>query len=140
VAVAPVIPGLTCHELERVLAAAADAGAASASWVLLRLPHELKALFEDWLAEHRPERRARVLSLVRQSRGGRLNDARFGERMTGRGPIAELIAARFAAGCERCGLARRDGRRLRSDRFGSPEARAQRDLFEPAPPADRENG
>ena len=129
VSVAPVIPGLTCHELERVLRAAADAGAVSASWVLLRLPHELKELFEDWLATHRPHRRARVLSLVRQSRGGRLNDAAFGERMKGEGPLADLIAARFAAGCRRFGLARRDGRRLRADRFGPPEARAQADLF-----------
>mgnify|MGYP006278081703 FL=1 len=140
VSVAPVIPGLTCHELEGILRAAAAAGAVSASWVLLRLPHELKVLFEDWLAEHRPDRRARVLSLIRQSRGGRLNDASFGGRMTGDGPVAGLIADRFKAGCRRFGLAGRDGRRLRTDRFGPPEARAQADLFAPAGGAMPENG
>ncbi|NBB70440.1 MAG: PA0069 family radical SAM protein [Alphaproteobacteria bacterium] len=140
VAVAPVIPGLTCHELEAILRAAAEVGAVSASWVLLRLPHELRELFDAWLAEHRPERRARVLSLVRQSRGGRLNDAAFGTRMTGEGPIAELVAARFAAGCRRFGLAERDRRRLRADRFGPPEARAQADLFAAAPAGAPENG
>jgi DNA repair photolyase len=140
VSVAPVIPGLTCHELEGILRAAAAAGAVSASWVLLRLPHELRELFEDWLAEHRPDRRARVLSLIRQSRGGRLNDARFGGRMTGDGPIAELIAARFKAGCRRFGLAGRDTRRLRTDLFGPPEARAQADLFAQARGATPENG
>jgi DNA repair photolyase len=106
----------------------------------LRLPHELKELFEDWLAEHRPERRARVLSLVRQSRGGRLNDPRFDDRMKGAGPLAELIAARFAAACNRFGLARRDARRLRCDLFAPPEARAQRDLFEPRRAGALENG
>jgi len=140
VAVAPVIPGLTCHELERILRAAAEAGAESAFWVLLRLPHELKELFEDWLAEHRPDRRARVMSLVRQSRGGRLNDPRFGDRMTGEGPIARLIAARFAAACNRFGLAGRDARRLRSDLFAAPEARAQPDLFAPTRGGAMENG
>jgi DNA repair photolyase len=140
VSVAPVIPGLTCHEVEAILRAAADAGAVSANWVLLRLPHELEELFEDWLAEHRPDRRARVLSLVRQSRGGRLNDAAFGARMKGEGPIAELIAARFAAGCRRFGLARRDARPLRTDLFGPPEARAQADLFADMAATAAENG
>jgi len=129
VSVAPVIPGLTCHEIERVLAAAADAGASSASWVLLRLPHELRALFDDWLAAHRPDRRGRVLSLVRQSRDGRLNDATFGARMKGEGPVAELIAARFANARRRFGLAGRDRRPLRTDLFAAPERRAQPDLF-----------
>jgi len=140
VAVAPVIPGLTCHELEAILRAAADAGAVSASWVLLRLPHELEELFDDWLAEHRPERRARVLSLVRQSRGGRIDAAAFGTRMKGEGPIAELVAARFAAGCRRLGLAGRDRRRLRDDLFGPPETRAQAELFGAAPAGAAENG
>ncbi len=139
VAVAPVVPGLTCHELERILRAAADAGATTASWVMLRLPHELKPLFEDWLAQHRPDRRERVLSLIRQSRGGRLNDAAFGRRMKGEGPIAELVAARFAAGCRRFGLGARDRRRLRTDRFAPPAPPAQGELFEPPGPPP-ENG
>jgi DNA repair photolyase len=129
VSAAPVIPGLTCHELERILHAAADAGAVSASWVLLRLPHELREIFADWLTAHRPDRRARVLSLVRQTRGGRLNDTAFGARMTGAGPLAELIAARFDAARRRSGLGTRDERRLRTDRFGPPEARRQGELF-----------
>lgn len=129
VAVAPIIPGLNCHELEGLLRAAARAGATSASWVLLRLPHELKELFEDWLATHRPDRRARVLSLLRQTRGGGLNDAAYGSRMKGRGPVAELIAARFANACRRFKLERRDRRVLRTDLFGPPEGRGQGDLF-----------
>ncbi len=140
VATAPVIPGLTCHELERLLASAAEAGAVSASWVLLRLPHELADLFDEWLAAHRPDRRARVLSLVRQCRGGRLDDSAFGTRMRGEGPIARMIADRFDAACRRYGLARRDRRRLRVDRFGPPEARAQGELFADASATGLENG
>ena len=102
---APMIPGLNDAEMERILAAAARAGARHAAFVLLRLPHELKALFEGWLAEHRPDRARHVLSLVRQTREGRLNDPSFHGRMRGSGPYAGLMAARFARAAQKYGLA-----------------------------------
>jgi DNA repair photolyase len=104
---APIIPGLNDAELERILEAAARAGARHAAFVLLRLPHELKALFEDWLAEHMPDRARHVLSLVRQTREGRLNDPNFHGRMRGTGPYAHLIATRFARAARKFGLADR---------------------------------
>jgi len=105
VLVSPVIPGLTDHEIERILTAAARAGASQANHIILRLPLELASIFEDWLAVHYPDRAQRVLSLLRQCRGGRLNDPRFGSRMRGSGPIAELMAQRFALAARRLGLA-----------------------------------
>lgn len=108
VLVAPLIPGLTDQDLERVLALAAEAGATHAGSLLVRLPLEVAGLFEDWLREHYPERAGRVLSLVRQCRDGRLNDARFASRMRGSGPVADLIAQRFALAARRLGLARHD--------------------------------
>ena len=102
---APMIPGLNDAELEAILAAAADAGAASASYVLLRLPLEIAALFTEWLEAHAPGRAARVMSLVRETRGGKLYDSTFGLRMKGQGPYAELIARRFALAARRNGLA-----------------------------------
>lgn len=105
---APMIPMINDMELERMLEAAREAGAASAGYVLLRLPHELAGLFEDWLAEHFPQRAGHVLSLVRQSRGGRNNDSRFGSRMRGEGQFAELLAQRFRLACRRLGYNRRD--------------------------------
>ncbi len=104
---APMIPGLNDAELERILAAAAQARARYAAFVLLRLPHELKALFEGWLNEHMPDRARHVLSLVRQTREGRLNDPSFHGRMRGSGPYAGLIAARFARAAQKYGLADR---------------------------------
>jgi DNA repair photolyase len=92
---APMIPALNDGELERLLAAAAEAGADTAGYVLLRLPHEIKDLFAAWLDAHYPARKARVLSLIRQQRGGRAYDATWGTRMTGEGPYAELLAQRF---------------------------------------------
>ncbi len=93
---APMIPGLNDAELERILQASASAGARTAGYVLLRLPHEIKQIFEDWLHRHFPERARRVLELIRDTRAGALNDAKFGERMTGTGAYAELLASRFA--------------------------------------------
>ncbi|HTY50493.1 MAG TPA: PA0069 family radical SAM protein [Steroidobacteraceae bacterium] len=104
VLVAPVIPALTDPELEDVLAAAAAAGAARAGYVLLRLPHELSALFRDCLRQHFPERAAHVMSLVQSMRGGRDNDPHFGTRMRGSGVFAELIRNRFRLACTRTGL------------------------------------
>ncbi|MBA4803275.1 MAG: PA0069 family radical SAM protein [Brevundimonas sp.] len=129
---APVIPGLNDHELESVLEAAAKAGATSAMYVTLRLPLEIKDLFREWLADARPERAARVMSLVRQTRGGRDYDPEWSHRMKGEGPVAELIAARFRAATRRYGL---DGPRAALDvsRFRVPaDARRQLDLFDAA--------
>jgi DNA repair photolyase len=101
---APVIPALTDHELEAILEAAAKAGARSAGYVLLRLPYEIKDLFREWLEEHYPQRAAHVMSLIRDMRGGRDNDPRFGFRMRGTGPYAELLRERFRLACRRLGL------------------------------------
>ncbi len=102
---APVIPAINDAELDAVLAAAAEAGAKRAGFVLLRLPLELKQLFEEWLEAHYPDRKKRVLDLLRQARGGRLYDSRYGFRQTGTGPQAEILRLRFRAACRRLGLA-----------------------------------
>lgn len=104
VMVAPLIPALTDKTLEAVLEAAAGAGAIMAGWILLRLPNEVRPLFKEWLAAHQPQRADHVISLIRQSRGGRENDPNFGSRMTGSGNFVELIAKRFALACRRLGL------------------------------------
>ncbi len=129
---APVIPGLNDHELEAVLEAAKKAGASTAMYVTLRLPLEIKDLFREWLAEARPDRAARVMSLVRQTRGGRDYDPDWSQRMKGTGPVAALIAARFKAAVKRLGL---DGPRHELDvtRFRVPaDLRPQMDLFDAA--------
>ncbi len=106
---APMIPGLNDMELERILEASARAGASKAGYVLLRLPLEIKAMFEAWLREHHPDRASRVLALVRETRGGALYDARFGTRQTGTGPYAELLAQRFKVALRRVGMEGRNG-------------------------------
>ena len=123
VLVAPVIPMINDAEIERILQGAADAGALSARWILLRLPWEVLGLFRDWLAAHYPERAKHVMSLLRQSHDGRENDPRFGHRMRGTGPCAELIAQRFRVATRRLGL---DGARW-------PEADTTRFLGAPPP-------
>ena len=104
VMVAPVIPAITDHEMEEILEQAKAAGAQWAGYVLLRLPYEIKDLFRDWLTEHFPDRAAHVMSLIRDMRGGRDNDPRFGARMRGTGPIAELLRNRFKIAARRLGL------------------------------------
>jgi DNA repair photolyase len=104
VMVAPVIPAITDHEMEAILEAAAEAGARWAGYVLVRLPYEIKDLFREWLTEHFPDRAAHVMSLIRDMRGGRDNDPRFGTRMRGTGPIAELLRNRFKIACKRLNL------------------------------------
>ena len=106
VLVAPVIPMITDAELERILEAARDAGAVSAGHVLLRLPHELKDIWREWLQLHYPERAAHVMSLMRQMRGGKDYDSAFGSRMRGQGPFAELIGQRFRKAHARLGFGR----------------------------------
>lgn len=126
---APVIPGLNDHEMEAILEAAAKAGATTAMYVTLRLPLEIKDLFKEWLADARPDRAARVMSLVRQTRGGREYDADWSQRMKGTGPIAELIATRFKAAVKRFGLDR-PRHDLDVSRFHLPaSARVQLELF-----------
>ena len=98
VLVAPMIPVLTDSETESILRSAREAGAAHARYILLRLPLEVKDLFEDWLATHYPDRAVRVMSVVRQTRGGHAHNAEFGTRIRGTGPYAELLRQRFGRG------------------------------------------
>jgi DNA repair photolyase len=106
VMVAPVIPGLTDHEIPAILEAAAQAGATGATYVALRLPHAVAGLFEAWLERHFPERKEKVLNRVRSMRGGRLYRAEFGERMRGEGVFADQIRTLFEAAKRRAGLDR----------------------------------
>ena len=130
VLVAPLIPAVNVDEIEAILEAAAAAGAAAAAYILLRLPNEVRGLFVEWLETHLPQRAGHVMSLVRQMRGGRDNDPRFGHRMRGEGTIARLIAKRFALACRKNGLAQGESARLDCSRFRRPAAAAaQRSLF-----------
>jgi len=105
VLVAPVIPAITDHEIEDIMAAAKEAGASRAGYVLLRLPHELKMIFREWLAQHYPDRAKHVMSLINQSRGGKDYDSQFGTRMRGTGPYAELLRTRFDLAKRKLGFA-----------------------------------
>jgi len=118
---APMIPGLNDHEMESILEAAKEAGAGRAGFTVLRLPLEIKDLFQEWLRQHRPDRAERVLSLIRQMRGGALYQSSFGVRMKGEGPIAELLGARFTAAVKRLEL-NRVRYRLDVERFRVPES------------------
>jgi len=134
VMVAPLIPALTDKSLEAVLEAAAGAGAIMAGWILLRLPNEVRPLFKEWLATHHPQRAGHVMSIVRQSRGGRENDPEFGARMTGSGNFADLVAKRFELACRRFGLNREDDHMASRDGldcslFRPPSAEGQMRLF-----------
>ena len=104
VLLAPMIPAINDAEIERILESSASAGAGQAHYIFLRLPHELKALFKEWLVTHFPDRSERVMSLIRQASGGRDYDNRFGIRQSGRGPYAQMLAARFNAASRRYGL------------------------------------
>jgi DNA repair photolyase len=108
VMVAPIIPVLTDSEMERILGAAAASGARSAAYVLVRLPHELKDLFREWLDHNEPLKAKHVMSRLQAMRGGRDNDSRFGVRQRGEGEYASLLAQRFAAACARLGLNQRE--------------------------------
>jgi DNA repair photolyase len=117
---APLIPVLNDGDIETVLEAAWEAGAREASYTLVRLPHELRELFKDWLARHFPMRAEHVMSIIRQTRGGRENDPEFGSRMTGEGVFAQLIAQRFGKACERFGFNQRSYPGITTV-FGVPE-------------------
>ncbi len=125
VLVAPIIPGLTDHEVEAILGAAAAAGAAGGSFTLLRLPLELKDLFADWLNTHRPHRAHRVLTRLKAHRQGKLYQAEWESRMKGRGDEAAMLAQRFAIACRRLGL----------NRISPGAAALDESQFRPPPPA-----
>jgi DNA repair photolyase len=129
VGVAPIIPGLNDHEIEAILERAAEAGASGAHFTVLRLPLEIKDLFREWLHSERPDRAARVMSLMRQMRGGKDYDSQWNTRMRGEGPLAVLIETRFKVARKRLGL---DRERLSLDvcRFRVPaKPGGQMDLF-----------
>jgi DNA repair photolyase len=107
VMVAPVIPAINDVEIPAILKAAAQAGAGSAGWVMVRLPYGVKNLFEEWLARHFPDRKEKVLHRIQSIRGGKLNDPTFGRRMRGEGVFAEQIARLFELGLKKAGLARK---------------------------------
>jgi DNA repair photolyase len=119
VSVAPIIPGLTEHEIEDIMGHAAEAGARYAHYSILRLSHELKDLFKQWLVAERSDRAGRVMSLVRQTRGGKENDTRFGLRMIGEGPVADMLIHRFRLAKRRFGLDKKIAP-LRTDLFKVP--------------------
>lgn len=123
--IAPVVPGLTDHELETLMEAARDAGARNASYIALRLPLEVAGLFRDWLERHEPGRAAHVMGRMREMRGGKDYDAQFGTRMKGQGIWADLLSRRFAAAARRLGLT-------------APRSTLRTDLFRPPPrPGDQ---
>jgi len=104
VMVAPVIPGLTDHEIPAVIEAASEAGASFAIWLMLKLPGAVSELFQNWLEVHYPDRRDKVLNRIRSLRGGRLSDSRFGKRMRGEGAFTEQVAALFDSACRQHGV------------------------------------
>lgn len=124
--VAPVIPFLNDHEMENIVAACADAGAKGASYILLRLPLEVRPLFEEWLSVHYPLKAGRVMAAVKETRGGRAYDAAWHKRMVGEGQIAQLIQARFRLALKKAGLlfdrasSERGMPKLRTDLFVPP--------------------
>ncbi|MDM7956277.1 PA0069 family radical SAM protein [Blastomonas sp.] len=126
--VSPVIPAITDHEIEAVVAAGAEAGALSASFIPVRLPHEVAPLFRAWLDAHFPDRAAKVMGIIQEMRGGRDNDPDFGTRMRGQGPWAELIRTRFRIALKRAGL-NRHAWRLSVEGFRSPADGMQGELF-----------
>ncbi len=128
VIIAPVIPGLTDYELERVAIAASQAGASEASYVLLRLPREVATLFQEWLQAHYPMKAAHVMNLLRAMRAGKNYESEFSQRMKGSGPYADMLRQRFKRICARTGLNVRPIE-LDCTSFRNPEHAAQLDLF-----------
>ena len=124
VMVAPVIPALNDSEIERILDAAAHAGAKEASYVLLRLPLEVRDLFREWLMANYPDRYRHVFTLIRDMRGGRDYDSQWGTRMKGTGPMAWMIGRRFEVACEKLGLNKRRAK-LTTEHFAKPKRSGQ---------------
>lgn len=113
----PVIPFVNDHEIEAILEAAGNAGATRASWIMLRLPHEIAELFEDWLHRHFPDRANHVMNRIRDLRGGKVYDSAFGHRMTGQGPYADLVRQRFNRKARALGIVLNEAEPLRTDLF-----------------------
>ncbi|WP_017671310.1 PA0069 family radical SAM protein [Blastomonas sp. AAP53] len=126
--ISPVIPAITDHEIEGLVAAGAAAGALSASYIPVRLPHEVAPLFRAWLDAHFPDRAARVMGIIQDMRGGRDNDPEFGSRMRGSGPWAELIRTRFRIAVRRAGLNQHKWT-LDTAQFRAPADGCQGELF-----------
>jgi len=125
----PMVPALTDPELEEILARGKAAGARSASWIMLRLPQEVSPLWQEWLAQHYPDRAGRIMARLREMHGGKDYDARWGHRMRGEGPYAEIVATRFAVAIRRLGLKTKVPP-MRTDLFQRPVAPdAQMSLF-----------
>ena len=120
----PMIPGLNDWELDRILEEAAEVGVKSAGYILLRLPLEVKALFEGWLEANYPERSDKVLNLIRQTRGGRLYRSEFGVRMKGQGDYAAMLQRRFDLALRRFGMTQR-GKQLNTHYFARPDKPGQ---------------
>ena len=118
--VAPVVPGLTEHELPSIVGAAVEAGAAAAGYVVLRLPYSVAHLFEEWVTRHFPDRKDKILNRIRSIRGGKLNDPNFNSRMEGQGIYAREIAALFALACKKSGIAERENSGLSTRHFRRP--------------------
>ncbi|HEY0673999.1 MAG TPA: PA0069 family radical SAM protein [Longimicrobiales bacterium] len=128
VMVAPVVPGLTDHEIPAILQAARDAGARSAGYITLRLPFAVKELFERWAERHFPDRKDKMLNRVRELRGGKLYDPTFGVRMRGEGVFADQIELLFDAACRKLGL--NEARfQISGAAFRKPETSPQLKLF-----------
>jgi DNA repair photolyase len=125
---APIIPGLNDEEMPAILAAARDAGAKAASYVLLRLPHGVQPIFLDWLEQHVPDKRARIEARIRDTRGGKLSDSQFGRRHRGQGSYADQIAATFRVFSHKLEL-NRGLPKLDQSRFTPPDVRGQLRLF-----------
>jgi len=116
---APIVPGLTDHEINSIISAAVQAGARFAGYTIMRLPYAVAPLFEEWLTRHFPDRKKKVLSHIKSLRGGKLNDPQFNSRMRGEGAYAEQIRGMFAIACKRAGI---EGKRaaLSTDSFRRP--------------------
>lgn len=125
---APMIPGLTDHEIHSIITSAASAGACYAGYTVVRLPYVVKELFESWLEQNFPERKKKVLNRLRAMRGGKLNDPNFGSRMRGEGVFSEQIKSMFTLACRKAGI---EGRRpeLSAESFRLPSG-PQLSLFE----------
>lgn len=115
----PIVPGLTDHELESMLEEAAQAGATGARWIMLRLPREVSPLWQEWLAEHYPDRASKVMARLKEMHGGKVYDTQWHKRMRGEGPYADMISMRFKIAARRLGLAE-PHLALRTDRFHVP--------------------
>lgn len=124
VMVAPIVPGLTDHELPAILKAVASAGATRAGYVMLRLPYGLGQLFEDWLVQNFPERKEKILNRIREMRGGKLYDSAYGTRMTGEGAFAEQVSVMFDLYSKKEGL-NRERRKLSTEHFFRPDPHGQ---------------